>query len=107
MVEERIDSHLEVLNELKTYIKKIIIPIIRSKVIQDLVTDFDPPAPCEEQICSFLRRKLLPQNKSGKYPCGACWQGVGDNYAPPVTAGSIRNVVVLVADSQLSVISLQ
>ena len=43
MVEERIDSHFEVLNELKTYIKKIIIPIIRSKVIQDLETDFAPP----------------------------------------------------------------
>ena len=25
------------------------------------------------------RRALMPQNKTGKYPCGVCWQGVGHN----------------------------
>ena len=58
MVEERKDIHLVVLNEKKTT-KKNSIPTIRSKVIQDLVTDFDPLS--GEQIWSFLLRTHCPK----------------------------------------------
>ena len=54
MVGERKDIHLVVLNEKKTTKKNYSIPTIRSKVIQDLVTDFDPLS--GEQIGSFLLR---------------------------------------------------
>ena len=60
MVGERKDIHLVVLNEKKTTKKNYSIPIIHSKVIQDLVTDFDPL--CGEKIWSFLLRTHCPKN---------------------------------------------